>query len=117
MKRQNVIVISTALTLLAGTSFAAAQEGGGSREMSLTDQQRQTIWRTLGNARDDRVPANFEPQRGARLPSPLRPRPIPRAVAEQVPAIRGYGYVKTADRVMIVDRRNGTVVERIWQYR
>jgi hypothetical protein len=117
MKRQNVIGVGAALMLLAGTNLVAAQQTTGTREMSLSDQQRQTIWRTLSNARDDRMPPNFEAQRGATLPSPLRPRPLPRALTDQVPAVRGYGYVKTPDRVMIVNRQNGTIVERIWQYR
>jgi hypothetical protein len=47
---------------------------------------------------------------GTRLPPQTRIVPLPPAVVAQVPAVRSYGYVRVAGRVLLIDPDSGVVV-------
>jgi Protein of unknown function (DUF1236) len=128
MKRSRIIAAS-GLALLASVSLAAAQgtstppvnnpPGQASQnppsqgQISLNDQQKQMIWQTLSNARNERTPTNFQASVGADVPRALRLHSFARAVTKQLPAVRGYDYAKLQNQVLIVDPKTRKVVDTV----
>jgi hypothetical protein len=112
-----------AAALLAGAGSASAQTTVITREpvetrtvvttgpLELTPVQRQTIYRTIVREPVQAVPPPVvEYSVGARVPAGARLYAVPREVAVEVPAIRGYRYMRVNNRVVLVDPATSEVV-------
>lgn len=112
-----------AAALLAGAGSASAQTTVITREpvetrtvvttepLELTPVQRQTIYRTIVREPAEAVPPPVVEYRvGTRVPAAARLYTVPREVAVEVPAIRGYRYMRVNNRVVLVDPATSEVV-------
>jgi len=127
MKRCMVIATSVVM-LLAGASLAAAQDNtpaanppaqmnnqpappaAAQNHISLSDQQKQTIWQTLSKARAETAPADFQAAVGADVPKGLRLHYFKRSLTRQVPATHGYEYAKLQNEVLIVNPKTKKII-------
>ena len=113
-----------AAALLATTAAANAQTTVTTREpvetrtvvtteapLRLTPVQRQTVYRTV--VRERVVPAEptVEYRVGTRVPESAHLYSVPETVAVEVPAIQRYKYMMVNNRVVLVDRATGEVVD------
>ena len=124
---------ATTLVILASVTCALAQTPGmnskrdsGSTmspptsaqtqaQLSLTAQQKQAIWESVGKGKGTKAPANFQASVGANVPAQVALRPLPATVTQQVPDARKYRYAKIADEVVLVDPTTNKVVDIIKQ--
>lgn len=82
------------------------------RPLPLTDEQRRQIFDTVMN--DAHAPANVTGAAPATiLPGSVELGELPSAMQEQIPAVRGYKYVKLPDKVLLVAPANRVVVGEI----
>jgi hypothetical protein len=77
--------------------------------LPLTDEQRKQIREAVSKAPVENATARS----AERLPSGINVRELPPQVADQMPAIRNLGYVRTADKVLLVSPPNRIVVGEI----
>jgi hypothetical protein len=47
------------------------------------------------------------------LPSGINVRELPRQITDQIPAVRNLGYVRTADKILLISPSNRIVVGEI----
>jgi hypothetical protein len=85
----------------------------GKGQISLNDQQRQTIWQTLSKTRAERAPSSFQASIGSDVPRTMRLHSFSRSVTSQVPTMRGLDYAKLQDQVLIVDPKTRKVVDTV----
>jgi hypothetical protein len=77
--------------------------------LPLTDEQRQRI-----RAAVSKVPAETANTRPAELlPNDVNVRELPRDLTQEIPAMRNLGYVRTADKVLLISPANRIVVGEI----
>jgi Protein of unknown function (DUF1236) len=81
------------------------------RPLPLSAEQKQQIYDSVMNsqlpaAKTDATPATI-------LPPTVELSALPSGMEEQIPAVRGYKYVKLQDKVLIVDPANRVVVGEI----
>jgi hypothetical protein len=81
------------------------------RPLPLNDEQKRRIYDTVGSAnkpiaRVDAHPANF-------LPPSMEVFELPPDLAKDIPAVRDLKYVRTDDRVLLVQPANKVVVGEI----
>jgi hypothetical protein len=98
---------------IGGTGAVEAQSKGAP---ALNEAQREQVWQAvMARATDDKLPADFQPAVGARVPTqkklPLHPLPPP--LANQVPVLKQYYYAKLPDKVVLVDPISRKIVEVI----
>jgi hypothetical protein len=83
-------------------------------ELSLTDQQMQTIARSVHTERGQSAPAGFMPRVGAPVPQSMPARPLPSNVTNQVPATKNLEYIKLDNNnVLLIDPDDRRVAEII----
>ena len=82
-------------------------------QVTLTDQQKQTIWKRLSRAGNERMPSNFEASVGSDVPRSVRLHSFARTVTRTVPEIRGYDYAKLQNQVIIVDPKTRKIVDTV----
>jgi Protein of unknown function (DUF1236) len=95
------------------TGAVAAQSKGAP---ALNEAQREQVWQeVMARATDDKLPADFQPAVGAKVPTQkkLPLHPLPRPLANQVPALKQYYYAKLPDKVVLVDPISRKVVDVI----
>ena len=98
---------------IGGTGAVAAQSKGAP---VLNEGQREQVWQAvMARATDDKLPADFQPAVGAKVPTQkkLPLHPLPRPLANQVPVLKQYYYAKLPDKVVLVDPMSRKVVEVI----
>ena len=98
---------------IGGTGTVAAQSKGAP---ALNEAQREQVWQAvMARATDDKLPADFEPTVGAKVPTQkqLPLHPLPRPLVNQVPVLKQYYYAKLPDKVVLVDPISRKVVEVI----
>jgi hypothetical protein len=98
---------------IGGTGAVAAQSKGAP---ALNEAQREQVWQAvMARATDDKLPADFQPAVGAKVPTQkkLPLHPLPRPLANQVPVLKQYYYAKLPDKVVLVDPISRKVVEVI----
>jgi uncharacterized protein DUF1236 len=87
--------------------------------LNLSDEQRAKI-REAVTPKDTEVTfrlkatksaASFEPAVGAKIPSSLKPHPLPRPLVYDMPALKQYGYLKLKHQVLIVDPMTHRIVD------
>jgi hypothetical protein len=87
----------------------------GYRLKHLTSEQRSEIVQALGSQRkappatDDAAHATI----GAEIPSTVAEAdltPMPEALSDKFPGLRGTGFMRTAGKVLVVDLDNSRVV-------
>jgi hypothetical protein len=77
--------------------------------LPLTDEQRQRIRDAVAQA-----PVESATARSAELlPHGIDVRELPKQITEEIPATRNLGFVRTADKVLLVNPPNRTVVGEI----
>lgn len=114
----------TALALLATASIAVAQgtmqqapsmSPGMSDEspLSLSDQQKQMIWQSVGKMKNDRAPTSFQASVGSDVPAGVALHNFPPAVSRQVPGVRNFSFAKIQDEILIIDPANKRVVDTV----
>jgi Protein of unknown function (DUF1236) len=86
-----------------------------SSQLSLTAQQKQAIWDSVGKAKGANAPANFQASVGASVPAQIALRSLPSDILQQVPNAKKYRYAKIADEVLLVDPTNHKVIDIIKQ--
>jgi hypothetical protein len=103
---------------LAGLATAAAAPLGvgtpSKPPLRLTDAQRQQVLQpVITENSDDKLPADFQPVVGAKVPSQakLPLHPLPRPLVYQLPVLKQYDYAKLPNNVQIVDPMTGKVVD------
>jgi hypothetical protein len=82
------------------------------RPLPLSDEQKQQIYRSVMN--NDQAPASeLVAQPATILPSTVELRELPPGMEDQIPAVRGYKYVKLPDKVLLVEPSGRVVVGQI----
>ena len=77
--------------------------------LPFTDEQRQRIREAVSKA-----PVEGATARAAELlPSGINVRELPRQITDQIPAARNLGYVRTADKILLISPPNRIVVGEI----
>jgi len=85
-------------------------------QLQLSEAQRQQVLQAVtAKNTDDKVPADFKPANGAKVPSQkkLPLHPLPQPLVYQVPALKQYYYAKLPSNVLIVDPVTRKVVDVI----
>jgi hypothetical protein len=111
--RRNImrkIVYRSAMTAAFLGSIAVATAA----EVNLTDQQMQTIARSVQTEKGQSAPAGFMPRVGASVPQSMPVRPLPSNVTTQVPAAKNLEYIKLDNNnVLLIDPNDRRVAEII----
>jgi hypothetical protein len=77
----------------------------------LTDDQRRQLAAMLKDKPAPQVPANAEV--GAAVPDTLELPRIPDEVAARIPLVKGYGYARAGNRILLIDPVGSFVVGAI----
>ena len=86
----------------------------GTSSVSVNDDQRRQIAERLHRERTaSNENINIRVNVGDRLPSRVRPRPLPSDIVRIIPQYRDYEYVVINDEIAIIDPRSREVVEVI----
>jgi hypothetical protein len=96
-----------------GRTIAATQPKS---PLALDETQRQQVWQAVrAQATDDKLPSDFQPAIGAKVPTQkkLPLHPLPRPLVNQVPALKQYYYAKLPEKVLLVDPMSRKVVDVI----
>jgi hypothetical protein len=78
--------------------------------LPFTDEQRQRIREAVSQAPVER---GGNTRAAELLPSGIDVRDLPREITDQIPAARNLGYVRTADRILLISPPNRIVVGEI----
>jgi hypothetical protein len=82
------------------------------RPLPLSDEQRQRVYDTImSNTSAPVTPTDASP--ATILPSSVDLRELPSGMADEIPAVRGYKYVKLQNKVLLVAPANRVVVGEI----
>jgi hypothetical protein len=104
------IIYRSALTAAFLGSIAVATAA----ELNLTDQQMQTIARSVQTERSQPAPAGFMPRVGASVPQSMPTRQLPSNVTTQVPAAKNLEYIKLDNNNVLLihpdDRRVAEII-------
>lgn len=121
--RQTAILATMTTALVAGITATHAQTTVITRgpaqtvvteePLELSPVQRQTIYRTIVRERVVAAPPTVEYRVGTRVPANVELRPVPDALAVEVPAVRRYKYMTVNNRVVLVDPATSEVVEEL----
>jgi hypothetical protein len=104
------IAYRSALTAAFLGSIAVATAA----EINLTDQQIQTIARSVQTEKGQPAPAGFMPRVGASVPQSMPAHPLPSNVTTQVPAAKNLEYIKLDNNnVLLIDPDDRRVAEII----
>lgn len=100
-----------------GATYVPGTKAGGEKTvkkpLALTDTQRQQVRQAVASAgTDDKLPPDFTPTVGAKVPKQkkLPLHPLPQDISRQIPALKQYYYGKLPNNVLIVDPVAKTVV-------
>jgi hypothetical protein len=122
-KRTAVFVAALALV---GSTLAHGQEGRTAKpadptlssepapaSLELTPSQRQVLFTSISSKthRSTAAPPNVLPKLGDVVPPSVEVAPIPDAVLELSPKLRGYACAMVADQVLILDGTSHRIVE------
>jgi len=107
-------------TASASAVEATARTAGAQKKTApaLNDAQRHQVWQAvMARPTDDKLPADFQPAVGTKVPSQkkLPLHPLPRPLVTQLPALKQYYYAKLPDKVLLVDPMARKVVDVITQ--
>jgi hypothetical protein len=81
-------------------------------QFQLTDEQKRKIMASIGQLPGPTAD-NVKATVSQKIPFNVEMQKFPQAVTQAIPEAEDYGYVKLADRVLIVDPPNWTVVGEI----
>jgi hypothetical protein len=81
--------------------------------LPLSDAQKRMIYQGLANAAVETRAIEVQPA-GA-LPPDVKLNDLPEKLTEEIPALKGYKYVRLVDKVVLVSAPNRTVVGEITQ--
>jgi hypothetical protein len=84
-------------------------------QLSLSADQKQAIWDSVGKNKGAKAPANFQASVGASVPAQVTLRSLPSSLSKQVPDAKKYRYAKIADEVVLVDPSTHKVIDIIKQ--
>ena len=82
------------------------------RPLPLTDEQKRQIYSSVME-RNDAPATQTTAQPATILPGSVQLSELPAGIEDQIPAVRGYKYVKLADKVLLVSPSNRVVVGEI----
>jgi hypothetical protein len=83
-------------------------------ELNLTDQQMQTIARSVQTEKGQSAPAGFMPRVGTSVPQSMAARQLPSNVTTQVPAAKNLEYIKLDNNnVLLINPNDRRVAEII----
>jgi Spy/CpxP family protein refolding chaperone len=99
----------------AGSAMSAPTSAQTQAQISLTAQQKQAIWDSVGKGKGAKAPANFQASVGASVPAQVALRPLPTSVTQQMPDAKKYRYAKIEGQVLLIDPATHTVVDIIKQ--
>jgi hypothetical protein len=89
---------------------------GGREMLPLTDEERAQVFDFV--MRTPGVPvAEVDPPDAARLPSWVALQDLPAGVAQEVPLVDGYKFVKLDDRILLVHPDSRKVVAEMPRYK
>jgi hypothetical protein len=83
------------------------------RPLPLTDAQRRRIYDVIMSGGPKQQTAEIDAKPATILPGTVALHELPPGLADEVPALRGYKYLKNDDRVVIVSPPNRVVVGEI----
>lgn len=124
MHRYAPAVIALLLGLGIGTASAASRTGTVAGivqpkpPLSLTDAQRRQVFEAVSKEDTlEKLPADFQPAIGAKMPvqAKLAEHPLPRPLIYKVPVLKQYYYARLPDKVLIIDPMTKQVVDIISQ--
>ena len=128
MKPKSMMAICAALALLGallGGPAAGQTPGGGLQapggggpppsqsKINLTLEQRYTIKEIIKDAKVDPAPASTDISLGATVPGGVHLNPMPDAIAQKVPQIKSHMFFVKDNKVVIVDPKDGKIVDAI----
>ena len=111
-------LLGSALLGLALAGFADVASAQTDDSLSLTPQQRSTIYQTVSREKDKvrtPPPVNMKVWVGAQLPASTELYILPNAIGAEVPATKFYRYTIVQNQVVIVDPTTMKVVDIIRQ--
>jgi hypothetical protein len=82
------------------------------RPLPLTDEQKRQIYSSVME-RSDAPVTQTTAQPATILPGSVHLSELPAGIEDQIPAVRGFKYVKLADKVLLVSPSNRVVVGEI----
>jgi hypothetical protein len=119
LMRRQFHAYATALVLLGGTGFAAAQtppanpssQTGQQSQLHLDQSQGRAVMDGLRSEQTQPAPSGPQAQIGSQAPETVTPRAMPDDVTAQVPETKNFLFVKLPDRVLIIDPDSKMVAE------
>ena len=79
--------------------------------LKLDDKQRAAIQNALVAVHTQQMtPKDFKPQAGAPLPKGMKVDTLPRALVDEQPGLKEYGYAKTASDILLLDPMSKKIV-------
>jgi Protein of unknown function (DUF1236) len=109
-----------ALALLSGVGVASAAGAGtslkASDNLNLTTAQEHLLWQSIGKQKANmKAPSDFTASVGVPVPRSVTLRGMPSDVTNQIPAVGPYRYAVLANKLLIVNPTDKTVVDIITQ--
>jgi hypothetical protein len=79
--------------------------------LQLNDRQRALIQDALTTENtEQKAPAKFEPKVGETIPLSMTLDVMPERLVEREPSLEPYGYAKLADKVLVIDPMNKSII-------
>lgn len=80
-------------------------------QLTLDDRQSAAIREALvAEHTQQKTPKDFQPQVGAALPKTMKVDVMPQALTRRDPALKQYGYAKTATDILVLDPMHKTII-------
>jgi hypothetical protein len=104
-----------ALALLGTAGMAAAQQSGSSSQSNvhLTPTQQSSVSQGLASQPSQAAPSGYQAQVGSKPPSGMQAHPMPNNVSAAVPEVKQLYFIKTPDRILLIDPDTQIVAEMI----
>lgn len=132
--RTTILTTAVAAALLGSTALAAvadqaAQSGAMQQDrtagqaaaaktmaLSLSADEKQKLRRQLQSEAASTAPPSFEARVGAQVPQAVTLQPVPMSVANEIPALRQFSYVRLANQdIVLVEPASRRIAEVIRQ--
>jgi hypothetical protein len=120
------VVLATLMTCVAFVAFTAVGSSRNSRDgaqergtpqLAISDEQREHIFEIVMRISDAPVAGGPTPEITDALPEQVSMQDLPSDVAQDIPLVQGYKFVKFDDRILIVHPSSRLVVAMIPRYK
>jgi hypothetical protein len=115
-------VLATLMTCVAFTAVGSSRNSRdgverGTPQLAISDEQREHIFEIVMRISDAPVAGGPTPEITDALPEQVSMQDLPSDVAQDIPLVQGYKFVKFDDRILIVHPSSRLVVAMIPRYK